>query len=97
MLQGRMKGRAAKKKLEDGRTRTMPARVVLSYWDISPTAVELQLQRLRRISTIVRDPGKHEQVIMGVFGTTRLDECVKRRRLDSTGRVHEHSAPWAKR
>eukprot|EP00959_Pyramimonas_sp_CCMP1952_P147971 3096681-Pyramimonas_sp.AAC.1 len=60
MLRGLMKGRAAIK-LEDGRARTMPARVVLSCWDISPTAVELQLQRLRWISTIARDPGNHEQ------------------------------------
>eukprot|EP00959_Pyramimonas_sp_CCMP1952_P261112 5459354-Pyramimonas_sp.AAC.1 len=33
---------------------------------------------------------------MGVFGTTRLDEYVKRRRLDNTGREYEHSTPWAK-
>eukprot|EP00959_Pyramimonas_sp_CCMP1952_P300853 6293800-Pyramimonas_sp.AAC.1 len=33
---------------------------------------------------------------MGVFGATRLDERVKRRRLDGTGRTCEHNAPCAK-
>eukprot|EP00959_Pyramimonas_sp_CCMP1952_P045961 960131-Pyramimonas_sp.AAC.1 len=69
MSRGPMKGKAAIA-AEGGRTRAMPPREARSFREISPTAVELQLQRVRWARAIVRDPANHEQVPMEVFGAT---------------------------
>eukprot|EP00959_Pyramimonas_sp_CCMP1952_P028891 606136-Pyramimonas_sp.AAC.1 len=79
MLLGAMK-RQAVIAAEGGRARAMPSREVLPCWDTSPTAVEHHLQRARWIRAVSRGPANREQVLMGVFGATRLGACVKRRR-----------------